>query len=170
MLPIVLDPRALRVGVAGAGEGLANRLELLREAQVSPSAIFDGYPPSTEDLAVLNVLFIAGLDEGPSRELALRARRAGVFVNVEDQPALCDFHVPAQVRRGDLLFTISTGGRSPGLARALREDIERRFGRDWDEKLDQIAQMRALWRSQGASTDEISKRTRNFLEAKEWLA
>ncbi len=41
---------------------------------------------------------------------------------------------------------------------------------EWEEKLDKIAQMRAVWRSQGASTDEISVRTRNFLAAKEWLA
>jgi precorrin-2 dehydrogenase/sirohydrochlorin ferrochelatase len=170
MLPIVLDPRALRVGVAGAGNGLTRRIELLTQAGVSPSAIFEGYLPSAEDLKVLNILFVAGLDESASRALAQAARRAGVLVNVEDQPALCDFHVPAQVRRGDLLFTVSTGGRSPGLARALREDIERRFGPEWDEKLDQIAQMRAVWRSQGVSTDEISERTRSFLGAAEWLA
>src|SRR6267154_1699516 len=162
MLPIVLDPKALRVGVAGAGKGLAKRLELLTEARVSPSAVFEGYLPSVEDLGVLNILFVAGLDESASRGLAQAARRAGVLVNVEDQPTLCDFHVPAQVRRGDLLLTVSTGGRSPGLARALREDIERRFGPEWEEKLDKIAQMRAVWRSQGASTDEISVRTRNF--------
>jgi len=170
MLPIVLDPRALRVGVAGTGKGLTRRLELLTEARVSPSAIFEGYSPSPEDLAVLNILFVSGLDESASRGLAQAARRAGVLVNVEDQPALCDFHVPAQVRRGDLLLTVSTGGRSPGLARALREDIERRFGPDWGDKLDKIAQMRAVWRSQGASTEEISERTRNFLAAEEWLA
>ena len=169
MLPIVLDPRALRVGIAGAGNGLARRLELLRAAEVSPSAIFEGFLPSTDDLTVLNILFVAGLEEAASREVALLARRAGVFVNVEDEPALCDFHVPAQVRRGDLLFTISTSGRSPGLARALKEDIERRFGPEWDEKLDEIARMRAQWRSQGASSDEISERTRSFLGAKEWL-
>jgi len=170
MLPIVLNPRTLRVGVAGAGKGLARRLELLTVAEVSPSAIFEGFLPSAEDLAVLNLLFVAGLEEGASREVAFLARRSGVFVNVEDQPALCDFHVPAQVRRGDLLFTISSGGRSPGLARALKEDIERRFGPEWDERLEQIARLRAQWRSQGASIEEISLRTRNYLEAKEWLA
>jgi len=162
MLPIVLDPRALRVGVAGVGAPLAGRLELLTEAGVSPSAIFEGFLPSAAGLAVLNILFVAGLDETTSRELAKAARRARVFVNVEDEPALCDFHVPAQVRRRDLLFTVSTGGRSPGLARVLREDIERRFGPEWEE--------RASWRSQGASSDEISRRTRDFLTAKEWLA
>jgi len=170
MLPIMLDPRSLRVGVAGSGKGLAKRLELLAEGDVKPSAVFEDFLPSAENFAALNLLFVAGLDESASRGLAQAARRAGVLVNVEDQPALCDFHVPAQVRRGDLLFTVSTGGRSPGLARALREDIERRFGPEWDEKLDEIAQLRARWRSQGASSDEIADRTRNFLGAKEWLA
>jgi precorrin-2 dehydrogenase / sirohydrochlorin ferrochelatase len=169
MLPIVLDPRALRVGVVGTGKGLAKRLELLTQAQVNPAAIFEGYLPSGEDLGVLNVLFVTGLDESASRTLAQAARRAGVLINVEDQPALCDFHVPAQVRRGDLLLTVSTGGRSPGLARVLREDLENKFGAEWEGKLDEIARLRAIWRSQGASADEISVRTRSFLANKEWL-
>ena len=170
MLPIVLDPRALRVGVAGAGAGFTRRLELLSRAEVSPAALFRGRPPGSDELSGLNLLFVAGLDESASLSAAQAARQAKVLVNVEDQPAICDFHVPAQVKRGDLLFTVSTGGRSPGLARALREDLERRFGPEWDEKLDQVAEARAKWRSQGISPAEISERTREFLGAKGWLA
>src|SRR6267154_3172042 len=170
MLPIVLDPKALRVGVAGAGKGLAKRLELLTEARVSPSAVFEGYLPSVEDLGVLNILFVAGLDESASRGLAQAARRAGVLVNVEDQPALCDFHVPAQVRRGDLLLTVSTGGRSPGLSHALREDLQRRFGPEWAGRLDEIADLRAQWRLQGLSPNVVSERTQAFLSERGWAA
>src|SRR5258706_13197982 len=145
MLPIVLDPKALRVGVAGAGKGLAKRLELLTEARVSPSAVFEGYLPSVADLGVLNILFVAGLDESASRGLAQAARRAGVLVNVEDQPALCDFHVPAQVRRGDLLLTVSTGGPPPGLSGAFRGGIQRRFGTGVREKADKTRPGGGRW-------------------------
>ena len=53
-----------------------------------------------------------------SAALAGRARAQGILVNVEDEPLLCDFHVPATVRRGDLLLTVSSAGRSPGLVAA----------------------------------------------------
>ena len=42
--------------------------------------------------------------------MAARCRALGRLVNVEDVKPLCDFHTPSQVRRGDLLLSISTGG------------------------------------------------------------
>ena len=44
----------------------------------------------------------------------------GVWVNSADDPAHCSFTLPARVRRGDLLVTVSTGGHSPALASWLR--------------------------------------------------
>jgi precorrin-2 dehydrogenase / sirohydrochlorin ferrochelatase len=170
MLPIVLDGSRMRAGVAGAGDGLRRRLNVLAAAGVKDPVIFANGVPSAQDIAGLTVLFIAGLDEGRSRDLAGAARQAGVLVNVEDVPALCDFHVPAQVRRGDLVLTVSTGGRSPGLSRALRENLEERFGPEWDRRLDEIAVLREQWRSEGVGAHEISQRTRGLVAERGWLA
>src|ERR1700760_3764789 len=90
----------------------------------------------------------AGLPEGESRLLAGRARALGGLVNVEDVLPLCDFHVPAIVRRGDLLLTASTGGQVPGLSRALRESLADRFGPEWTQRLRELAIARARWRSE----------------------
>ena len=169
MLPIVLDMESVRIGVAGAGDGLRRRLDLIAKAGPDPAMVFDGRRPSKDELAHLRLLFVAGLSEAESRALASEARVAGVLVNVEDQPALCDFHVPAQVRRGDLLITISTGGRSPGLSRALRELLEEQFGSEWEARLNRLAKLRAAWRNEGANPDEVSKRTRAYLRGKDWL-
>ena len=72
-----------------------------------------------------------GVSVDLARELAARARRLKVLVNVEDVLPLCDFHVPAIVRRGELLLTASTGGQVPGLARRLREALAEQFGPEW---------------------------------------
>jgi precorrin-2 dehydrogenase/sirohydrochlorin ferrochelatase len=168
MLPIMLNPDLL-AGLAGAGEGLSRRAELLSAAGVSP-VHFDHPIPTDSEIATLQVLFVAGLDEGAARALATRARGLGVLVNVEDVPELCDFHVPALVRRGDLVLTVSTGGRSPGLSRLVREDLERRFGPEWDERLDEIAALRGEWRANGLSPSEISQRTREVVVERGWLA
>ena len=93
-------------------------------------------------LAGLRVLFVAGLERPVAAALAASARNAGVLVNVEDVPELCDFHVPANVRRGELVFTVSTCGRAPGLARRLREWLESAFGPEWSGRLDDVSAAR----------------------------
>jgi precorrin-2 dehydrogenase/sirohydrochlorin ferrochelatase len=93
MLPLVLNPLALKVGLAGHGEALARRAALLAEAGVEARLL----SPDASDavLEPLQLLFVAGLEEGEARHLAARARALGVLVNVEDVLPLCDFHVPA---------------------------------------------------------------------------
>jgi precorrin-2 dehydrogenase/sirohydrochlorin ferrochelatase len=169
MLPIVLDRTTIRIGVAGEGEGLKRRLELLSGAGVKHVAVFEGRAPGQEELAPLKVLFVAGLDPAKARELTLAARRSGALVNVEDQPDLCDFNVPALVRRGDLLITVSTGGQSPALSRLLREELEEYFGPEWSERMGEIARSRAAWRAAGIDPAGVSERTRALVKSRGWL-
>jgi precorrin-2 dehydrogenase/sirohydrochlorin ferrochelatase len=143
---------------------------VVRAAGPEEPAVYEGRIPTPSDLASLQILFVAGLDAETSRRLAEAARRAGVIVNVEDVPELCDFHMPAQVRRGDLLLAISTAGRSPALSRFLREDLEQRFGPEWEERLEEISDLRGRWRAEGAAPDEVSARTRSLLSERGWLA
>jgi precorrin-2 dehydrogenase/sirohydrochlorin ferrochelatase len=168
VLPIVLEPASTKVGLAGAGEGLARRAAMLIEAGVEPVPV-----PADADkgaLAGLQVLFIAGLDQDASTALAGQARAAGVLVNAEDQLELCDFHVPAILRRGDMVLTASTGGRAPGLARRLREWLENRFGPEWHDHLEDVSAARALWRADGVAPAEVSRRTRDLITEKGWLS
>jgi precorrin-2 dehydrogenase/sirohydrochlorin ferrochelatase len=116
------------------------------------------------------MLFIAGLERPIAAELARRARSGGVLVNVEDAPELCDFHVPAVVRRGTLMLTVSTGGRSPGLAGRLREWLQRRFGPEWNEQLEILGAARAGWQADGLLPDEVARRTHELIENRGWLS
>lgn len=167
MLPIVLDPNLVVVGLAGAGEGLARRRSLLSEAGIAPVSITAD--ARDEALQGLAVLFVAGLPLAKAKALAARARLAGTFVNVEDVPALCDFHVPAVIRRDDLVISVSTGGKAPGLARLIREWLERRLGVEWGARLSDIAQARAAWRAAGHSPAGVAERTRAHVAERGWL-
>ncbi|MDE2183803.1 MAG: hypothetical protein KGJ78_12360 [Alphaproteobacteria bacterium] len=122
-----------------------------------------------EELQGLSVLFIAGLARSSAEALAARVRLQGVLVNVEDVPELCDFHVPAIVRRGALMLTASTAGCSPGLARRLREWLSDKFGTEWEERIETLRDLREQWRAQGLQPDDISNRTRTLVEKKGWL-
>lgn len=167
MLPIVLTSATLKVGLAGRGAERDRRAALLAEAGVEARLLPQNAPDAL--LAGLQLLFVAGLPEGESRDLAGRARAHGVLVNVEDMLALCDFHVPAIVRRGDLLITASTGGQVPGLARALRENLSEAFGPEWTGRLKELGLARARWRSEGLSMSQVSQKLRDMIAAMGWL-
>jgi precorrin-2 dehydrogenase/sirohydrochlorin ferrochelatase len=73
-------------------------------------------------------LVIAATDsEDVNRRVCEDARLARVLVNVVDAPELCDFIVPATLRRGDMTISVSTGGASPSLARKIRLELEKRY-------------------------------------------
>jgi len=167
MLPLVLNPVSLKAGLAGRGQALERRAALLAEAGVEarilPETVTD------EVLAPLQLLFVAGLEEGEARELAARARRLKVLVNVEDVLPLCDFHVPAIVRRGALLLTASTGGQVPGLARRLRETLAEQFGPEWTGRLKDLGRARAKWRAEGLAPAEVSEQVREMIARMGWL-
>jgi precorrin-2 dehydrogenase/sirohydrochlorin ferrochelatase len=164
LLPIVLSDEFTAVGLAGSGDGYARRAALLAEAGMRP------IPVSPEgQLPKIGILFVAGLDQPTAAALAARARAAGILVNVEDVPELCDFHVPAIVRRGDLMLTASTGGQAPGLARHLREWLESRFGPEWKLHLEEVSAARAGWRADGLPPQEVSRRTQVLVSEKGWL-
>src|SRR5262249_41447322 len=57
-------------------------------------------------------------------QIAARARRHRIPVNVVDRPEFSTFIFPAIVDRGEVVVAIGTGGASPVLARRLRELIE----------------------------------------------
>ncbi len=165
MLPIVVNPKTARIGLAAAGEGLERRLATLQAAGVSPVIVTPDDP-----LDGLSVLFVAGLDSASSEALAGRARAKGLLVNVEDVPRLCDFNVPAIARRGDLMFTVSTHGRAPGLARRLREWLQTRFGIEWEAHLVELGSARAQWRAEGLRAHQIAERTRQMIDERGWLS
>jgi precorrin-2 dehydrogenase/sirohydrochlorin ferrochelatase len=164
VLPIAIDPTVLHIGLAGAGEGLARRRATLAQGGVVPVPV-----PLDGSLAGLHLLFVAGLERSPAAALAARARAASILVNVEDVPELCDFHMPAVVRRGDLALTVSTSGKAPGLARLLREWLERAVGTEWQDRLERLAVMRAGWRSDGLGPSEVSRRIRELVVREGWL-
>ncbi|MBI3826284.1 MAG: bifunctional precorrin-2 dehydrogenase/sirohydrochlorin ferrochelatase [Candidatus Rokubacteria bacterium] len=77
------------------------------------------------DVAGATLAFAATGDPRVDGAVAAEGRRRGVWVNVADVPARCDFILPSILRRGALTVAVSTGGASPAVARAVREQLER---------------------------------------------
>jgi siroheme synthase-like protein len=96
------------------------------------------------------VLAIAATDvPGVNARVAADARASGILVNVVDDPATGTFILPAVVRRGDLQIAVSTGGRSPALARRVREDLERLLPPEYPALLGLFGELRTELRNEG---------------------
>ena len=77
-----------------------------------------------------------------NQAVSAEAERLGILANVVDVPELGNFSVPAQVKRGDLLLTVSTGGKSPAMAKKLRQELAKQYGEEYGEYLDMLDKIR----------------------------
>ena len=69
-----------------------------------------------------------------------------------------------------LVISVSTGGKSPGLARRLRRHLEGLFGPEWAGRLDEVGRQRRIWRAEGLELAEIGRRVDAYIEEKGWLS
>lgn len=180
MLPIILDSDQIAFALVGEGDLLVRRYRLLQAAGTGVLKVFGTVPdgsipgiaeglPSALDLENVAVMFVAGLERDKAVVLVAQARALGILVNTEDDRELCDFHVPASVRRGELLLTVSTGGASPGLARRLRKDLESRFGDEWGARVDELSAERQKWRAEGLDLKSVAQKSDAYIDRKGWL-
>ncbi|CAG0959257.1 precorrin-2 dehydrogenase / sirohydrochlorin ferrochelatase [Geobacteraceae bacterium] len=87
------------------------------------------------DLEGAFLAFAATDDPTVNRAVAREAESLGILVDTTDAPERGSFTTPAVFRRGDLLVAVSTGGKSPALARIIRNDLAERFGPEYAETL-----------------------------------
>jgi precorrin-2 dehydrogenase/sirohydrochlorin ferrochelatase len=97
-------------------------------------------------------------DETVNGRIAENARARGIPVNIVDDPARCDFILPSVVERGDLLISVSTGGKSPALARKVREDLEEAYGAEYAVLLEILGELREKVIAAGRSSAENRER------------
>ncbi len=104
------------------------------------------------DLDGARLAYAATSDPRVNESIRDEARRAGIWLNVVDQPDLCDFITPALVRRGDLTIAVSTNGRVPGLSKKIRQELEQQYGPDYADTVARLGDERARARAARASS------------------
>ncbi len=88
-------------------------------------------------------------------ELTRNAQAHGLLVLCADDPEAGNFVSAAQVTRGDLILTVSTGGGSPTLAAVLRERLETEFGPEWAQMVEIIGRQREFVKT---NSDEAARK------------
>jgi precorrin-2 dehydrogenase/sirohydrochlorin ferrochelatase len=118
----------------------------------------------SSDLAGQSLVFVATDDGVVNVEVARDARAAGVLINAADDPAHCDFILPAVLRRGELTVAVSTGGASPALSRMVRDELDAYLAReDYAALVSVAADARRALRADGVGAPW--ERWRNALDA-----
>ena len=119
-----LTPELVRLAMPGS---ISHRARPFRRADV---------------LGAFLVIAATGLPEVDAA-VAAAARRRKALVNVVDRPAECDFIFPSVLRRGALQIAVSTGGRSPALAREIPKRLERVIGPEYGALVERAGAERA---------------------------
>ncbi|HEX7458510.1 MAG TPA: bifunctional precorrin-2 dehydrogenase/sirohydrochlorin ferrochelatase, partial [Ginsengibacter sp.] len=85
--------------------------------------IIDERPYTVLDLEESDIVIAAVNNIITSEQIRADAHSKGKLVNVADKPELCDFYLSSIVKKGDLKIAISTNGKSPTVAKRLKEQI-----------------------------------------------
>ncbi len=94
------------------------------------------------DLEGASIVIASTDDPCVNARVARDCRRRRIPVNVVDVTHLCEFIVPAIIEKGSIQIAISTGGKSPALARTLKEDLQRTIGPEYAEVNDLLGTLR----------------------------
>ena len=92
-------------------------------------------------------------DSKKNEEISEESRRSGVLVNVVDDRQYSDFITPSYLRRGDITIAVSTGGKSPALARRIRARLEEDFGAEYAALALLANKVRSELKQEGISVD-----------------
>lgn len=93
-----------------------------------------------------NLVFVATNDKPLNLEISRLCREKGILVNVADTPPACDFYLSSVVRKGDLKIGISTNGKSPTLAKRIKELLTVVLPDSIQETLDNLVVIRETLR------------------------
>ena len=169
--PVVLDLTGRPCLVVGGGAIALRKVSALVEAGARVTVVSPSLTPAvlrlaTEaplrwrpreyaagDAAGFVLVMVATDDRAVNAAVAAECRERGIWVNCADDPARCDFILPSVLRRGAVTVAVSTGGRSPTLARLLREDLDALLPRDVAPLTEVIADVRRSLREDGVSLD-----------------
>ncbi|MBC8418890.1 MAG: bifunctional precorrin-2 dehydrogenase/sirohydrochlorin ferrochelatase [Desulfobacterales bacterium] len=170
--PIFLQIEGMRVLVVGGGNVAQRKVETLLESGASIFIVSKELTPELKrlvdngDVRFLGeemkdeffddafIVIAATDDKDLNHKVSMSARRRDLLVNAVDQPEDCNFIVPSVVRRGDLLISISTSGKSPALAKKIRELLEAQFGDEYGAFLNLMGGLRKEVLALGLSQKE----------------
>ncbi|MGB2475101.1 MAG: precorrin-2 dehydrogenase/sirohydrochlorin ferrochelatase family protein [Flavobacteriaceae bacterium] len=187
LYPIFLKPQQLQFLIVGGGFVALEKLEFLFKS--SPTATVTIVAPFIREQTLRFIkdkpvkvikrkfrlddlhgkkIVIATTDVPEvNKKVQQACNRRQILVNVADTPELCDFYMGSIVTKGNLKIGISTNGKSPTLAKRIRQFLETLLPNEIDELLETLRKYRETLNGDFASkVIEMNKRTKLLLKKK----
>lgn len=135
---VLINAPATRVKIVA--REFDEELVLLAEKKEQVTLVQKNY--SSGDLYDADIVIAAVNDIVTAEEIRNDAKARKLLVNVADKPALCDFYLGSVVQKGNLKLAISTNGKSPTIAKRLKETLNEILPAELDQVLDQMQLIR----------------------------
>jgi len=170
--PVFFDLRKKVCLVIGGGTVAERKVRRLLECDASVSVISESLSEglrclqeegqiqhlasrySATWLAGVFMVICATDDKAVNEQVMRDCRSRGTPVNVVDDPERCDFILPSIAEQGDLMIAVSTGGKSPALAKSIRKELERKYGQEYRELVNIMGKLRSLIVARGRPSEE----------------
>ncbi len=158
--PVNLDIQGRECLVVGGGHVGARKVKTLHQCGAAVTVVSPEVMPELVQLAADGAIMLkqreyrsadidgmflvigATDDETLNRRIHADAERQNLLCNIADRPQICNFILPALVRRGDFVLAISTAGKSPAFAKHIRQQLDTQFGEEYGHLLELMGAIR----------------------------
>ena len=169
--PVFLNINNRKCVVVGGGQVALRKVKALLEHGADVEVVSPGLCPELVEIAGSGEIHtitreyragdlknafvaIAATDNTEiNQRVVAEARRRAVLVNVVDDAGSSDFIAPSYMRRGDIAIAVSTGGKSPALARKIRSRLEKELGDEYAALAGLIGEVRSEVRQRKIKID-----------------
>ncbi|MDN3588574.1 TSUP family transporter [Pedobacter aquatilis] len=192
LFPVFVKLNKLRTLLIGAGNiGLEKLTAIVNNSHqakitivaemVSPEvyALIANYPQikvkqksfDVTDLENIDIVFAATNNDILNEEIRAVTHDKGLLINVADKPDLCDFYLGSIVQRGDLKIAISTNGKSPTIAKRLKQILNEGLPAELDETLQNMSALRQTLNGDfSAKVKKLNKVTQSLINPRKSFA
>lgn len=162
-----------KVGALLGNDPLARVLIVAKEASGElrsfikdyPWVILEERPFRVEDLDGKHLVICATGDPYVNSVIRSAASERSLLLNVADTPDLCDFYLSSIVQKGSLKIAISTNGKSPTLAKRLKELFSDLFPDELEDVLEQLHSLRTRMKGDlPAKIRKLNEITKSLLD------
>jgi len=172
--PVNLDIKGRQCLVVGGGRVGSRKVDTLVQCGAVVTVVSAEVSPAVKQLAdekaillkqrayrasdVEGMFLVIGAtdNETLNRQINADAERLNLLCNIADRPEICNFILPAIVRRGSFVMAISTAGKSPAFAKHVRKRLETQFGPEYGLMLELMGAIRSKLLA-GAHEPEVHK-------------
>lgn len=127
-------------GVTLVGSSISNEIKIMAAHNKKIKLVERNF--RVRDLQYKDIVILATDDQQLHQRIRVLARKKRILINVADTPSLCDFYLGSIVTKGNIKIGISTNGKSPTIAKRMREFFEETLPEDTETLLANMQKIR----------------------------